>query len=69
MQKLSISKLKTNHLKKVKWSEWIKVFNRVHNPTMFTSVGNIEVKIDDYKKNIYSKKNKTPDRQISYGFC
>ena len=47
MQKPSMSKLKTEHLKKAKWSEWIKVFNRVHNPTMFTSVGNIEVKIND----------------------
>ena len=28
------------------WSEWIKVFNKVHNPTMFTSIGKVKV-VDD----------------------
>ena len=34
-------------LKKASWSEWLNVFNQVHNSTMFTSVGNIKVEIDD----------------------
>ena len=51
--------LKTQ-LRKASWSEWIKVFNRVHNPTMFTSVGTIEVKINE-KKNSYTKKSKKSD--------
>ena len=55
-----LSSLKTQ-LKKASWSEWIKVFNRVHNPTMFTSVGTIEVKINE-KKNSYTKKSKKPNR-------
>ena len=33
--------------KKASWSEWISLFNRIHNPFMFTSVGTIKVKIDD----------------------
>ena len=36
-----------NKLKKLSWSEWISLFNRIHNPFMFTSVGTIKVKIDD----------------------
>jgi len=54
--------LKTQYyLKKASWSEWIRVFNCVHNPTMFTSVGVIEVKIHE-KKNSYTKKSKEPNR-------
>ena len=54
--------LKTQHLlKKANWSEWIKVFNQVHNPPMFTSVGVIEVRIDE-KKNCNTKKSKKPNR-------
>ena len=39
-----------NKLKKLSWSEWISLFNRIHNPFMFTSVGTIKVKIDDKEK-------------------
>ena len=34
-------------LQKASWSEFLTVFNQVHNSTIFTSVGNIKVKIDD----------------------
>ena len=34
-------------LKKASWSEWVKVFNEVHNSTMFTSIGIIKVTADD----------------------
>jgi len=34
-------------LKKANWSEWVKAFNHLHNPTMFTSIGIISVEIDE----------------------
>ena len=37
-------------LKKASWSEFIKLFNKKHN-SMFTSVGVIEVVIDEKKNN------------------
>jgi len=37
-------------LKKASWSEFIKLFNKTHN-TMLTSVGVVEVKIDEKKDN------------------
>ena len=62
MRKPSRLNLKTQHLlKKASWSEWIKVFNQVHNSTMFTSVGSVSVKIYE-KKNNYTKKSKRSDR-------
>ena len=62
MQKPSKLNLKTQHLlKKARWSEWIKVFNQVHNSTMFTSVGTVQVKINE-KENSYTKKSKSRDR-------
>jgi len=62
MRKPSRLNLKTQHLlKKASWSEWIKVFNQVHNSTMFTSVGSVSVKIYE-KKNSYTKKSKRSDR-------
>ena len=61
MQKPSKLNLKTQHLlKKASWSEWIKVFNRFHNPTMFTSGGVVEVKTYE-KKNSCTKKSKKSD--------
>lgn len=42
-------------LKKASWSEFIKLFNEKHN-SMLTSVGVVEVKIDE-KKNNDSQKN------------
>mgnify|MGYP005988955045 CR=1 FL=1 len=42
-------------LKKASWSEFIELFNQKHNP-MLTSVGVVEVKVDE-KKNSNSKKN------------
>ena len=51
MPKQSMQNLKTKkYLQKASWSEWIKVFNRFHNPTMFTSVGVVEVKTYEKKK-------------------
>ena len=37
-------------LKKASWSEFIKLFNQVHNP-LLTSVGVVEVKVDEKKDN------------------
>ena len=48
-------------LKRASWSVWIKEFNKVHNPTMFTSVGTVLVRIDE-KENSNTKKNKRSDR-------
>ncbi len=56
MQNLKTKK----YLQKASWSEWIKVFNRFHNPTMFTSVGVVEVKTYE-KKNSCTKKSKKSD--------
>ena len=41
-------------LQKANWSEWIKVFNSVHNSTMFTSLGNVRITVNEQKKN-YNK--------------
>ena len=61
MPKQSMQNLKTKkYLQKARWSEWIKVFNRFHNPTMFTSVGVVEVKTYE-KENSYTKKSKKSD--------
>ena len=62
MRKPSRLNLKTQHLlKKASWSEWIKVFNQVHNSTMFTSVGTVSVSIYE-KENSNTKKSKKPNR-------
>ena len=62
MRKPSRLNLKTQHLlKKASWSTWIKVFNQVHNSTMFTSVGTVSVRINE-KKNSNTKKSKSRDR-------
>ena len=37
-------------LKKASWSEFIKLFNQTHN-SMLTSVGVVEVKVDEKKNN------------------
>ena len=42
-----LSQAMINKLQKASWSEWVKVFNSVHNSTMFTSVGVIKIKVDD----------------------
>ena len=60
MQKPLMSKRQL-YLKRASWSVWIKEFNKIHNPTMFTSIGNVEVKVYE-KKNRYSKKGKKPNR-------
>ncbi len=49
------------YLKRASWSVWIKEFNKMHNPTMFTSIGNVEVNVNE-KKNSYTKKDKKPNR-------
>ena len=46
------SKRNPSTLKKLKtasWSEWIKAFNSVHNPTMYTSLGNVIVRVNEKK--------------------
>ena len=37
-------------VKNLEWSKFIKEFNMVHNSTMFTSVGTVNVKTKDYDK-------------------
>ena len=49
------------YLKRASWSVWIKEFNKMHNPTMFTSIGNVEVNVNE-KKNSYTEKDKKPNR-------
>ena len=49
------------YLKRASWSVWIKEFNKMHNPTMFTSIGYVEVNVNE-KKNSYTKKDKKPNR-------
>jgi len=34
-------------LSKAKWSDWLNVFNQVHNSGITTSVGTIKIDIDD----------------------
>ena len=46
------SKRNPSTLKKLKtasWSEWIKAFNSVHNSTMYTSLGNVIVRVNEKK--------------------
>ena len=40
-------------LKKASWSEWLDVFNQVHNSTITTSVGKIKIQIKE--KRTYDK--------------
>ena len=58
---LKLNLKKRKYLEKASWSVWIKEFNKVHNPFMFTSVGNVEVKIYE-KENSNTKKSKKPNR-------
>ncbi len=44
------------YLKRASWSVWIKEFNKIHNPAMFTSVGCVEVNVNE-KKNSNTKKS------------
>ncbi len=48
-KRLKLSQSTLNKLKKANWSEWVKAFNQVHNSTMFTSIGIINVNIDEEK--------------------
>ena len=41
MQKPLMSKRQL-YLKRASWSVWIREFNKIHNPTMFTSIGNVD---------------------------
>tara|TARA_R100000149_G_C5752776_1_gene61358 strand:- start:339 stop:443 length:105 start_codon:yes stop_codon:yes gene_type:complete len=34
-------------LKEASWSDWLNVFNQVHNSTMVTQVGKIKIEIDE----------------------
>ena len=62
MQKPLKLNLKTKrYLQKASWSVWIREFNKIHNPFLFTSVGNVEVKIYE-KKDSNTKKSKKPNR-------
>jgi hypothetical protein len=46
-KRLRLSPKTLQQLKKASWSEWLDVFNQVHNSTITTSVGKIKVMIDD----------------------
>ena len=46
-KRLKLSPKTLQQLKKASWSEWLDVFNQVHNSTMFTQVGKIKVEIDE----------------------
>jgi uncharacterized protein YqgV (UPF0045/DUF77 family) len=59
-KRLKLSQSTLNKLKKANWSEWVKVFNQVHNSAMFTSVGVINIKIDE-EKDKHTKKDKKRD--------
>ena len=46
-KRLKLSPKTLQQLKKASWSEWLDAFNQVHNSTITTSVGTIEVIIDE----------------------
>ena len=48
-------------LKKASWSEWLTVFNQVHNSTIFTSIGTVNIEVTNEKENINTKKSKIRD--------
>ena len=60
-RQLKLSPKTFQKLNKASWSVWIREFNKVHNPTMFTSVGVVEVNVDE-KKNSYPQKSKKSNR-------
>jgi hypothetical protein len=49
INKLSTSRLK-QLLQKNNWNSFISQFNKVHNKHLNSSVGNVEIKINDKKK-------------------
>ena len=46
-------------LKKASWSEWLTVFNQVHNSTIFTSVGTVNIEVVNEEENSNTKKSKS----------
>lgn len=50
---LTLSKAQLSKLKKASWSEWIQVFNKIHNPQLYTSVGIVSVRTKDEKKQTF----------------
>ena len=52
-KRLKLSPKTLQQLKKASWSEWLDVFNQVHNSTIIVSVGTIKVSIDE--KRVYKK--------------
>ena len=42
-----LSQKTLQQLKKAKWSDWLNVFNQVHNSTIITKIGKIKVEIDE----------------------
>lgn len=51
MQKPSrLSKAQQNKLKKASWSVWLKAFNDIHNSTLNTSIGIVNVETKNKKK-------------------
>ena len=46
-KRLKLSPKTLQQLKKASWSEWLNVFNQVHNSTITTHIGKIKVEIDD----------------------
>ena len=52
--------LKTQHyLKKASWSQWLQVFNQVHNSTLVTKVGTVKVKIYEEEDSNTKKSQKS----------
>ena len=49
-------------LQKASWSEWLTVFNQVHNSTIFTSVGTVNIEVSNEKENRNTKKSKIRNR-------
>ena len=46
-KRLTLSRKTLQQLETASWSEWLNVFNQVHNSTIITSIGKIKVEIDD----------------------
>jgi len=52
-KRLLLSPKTLQKLNKASWSDWLDVFNQVHNSTITVSVGTIKVVVDE--KRVYKK--------------
>ena len=46
-KRLKLSQKTLQKMNKASWSDWLDVFNQVHNSTITTHVGKIKVEIDE----------------------